>query len=182
MESSEDKKKINEAKAHTNCFASAAMAINMLHGRGRLLDCPTVMQELIESAKKVNSGNLNEIEQMLMTQAKSLDYIFYDAMSKLADLNMINQIETFVSIALRAQSQCRKTLATLAEIKHPKRTTFIQQQNNAVQVNQLNSKNSKNFANEMISEVNLEKMDTRSASTSVRTYPKTEAMVICDRS
>lgn len=33
--------------------------------------------------------------------------------------------------ALKAQNQCRQTLAALAEIKNPRRTTLIGQQNNA---------------------------------------------------
>src|SRR3990167_10969508 len=107
------------------------MTINQLHGRGHMLDAPTVMKELMQSAKKVSNGNVTEIEQMLMVQAKTLDYVFYDALTKLVDLSMINQIECFMNIALRAQTQSRKTLATLAELKHPRRTTFIQQQNNA---------------------------------------------------
>ncbi|MGH8646968.1 MAG: hypothetical protein ACREX4_21935 [Gammaproteobacteria bacterium] len=36
-----------------------------------------------------------------------------------------------MQLALKAQNQCRQTLAALAEIKNPRRTTFIGQQNNA---------------------------------------------------
>ncbi|BCA93915.1 hypothetical protein TUM19329_02760 [Legionella antarctica] len=159
--------KINSSIVQTSCLASAAMAIDHLHGRGRLLDAPTVMDQLATSANKVNDGNLKEVEQMLMTQAKTLDYIFYDALKQLADVNMINQIEVFSNIAFRAQSQCRKTLATLAELKHPRRATFVKQQNNAInqQVNNGiesesgNFKKNKKFANELISEVTNEKVD-----------------------
>lgn len=159
--------KINSSIVQTNCLASAAMAIDHLHGRGRLLDAPTIMDQLATSANKVNDGNLKELEQMLVTQAKTLDYIFYDALKQLADVNMINQIEVFSNIAFRAQSQCRKTLATLAELKHPRRVTFVKQQNNAInqQVNNgiesepENFKNNKKFANELISEVIHEKVD-----------------------
>lgn len=174
-------KKVREAKLYTNCFASAAMAINTLHGHGRLLDCPTVMDELIESSKKITSGNITEIEQMLIAQAKALDFIFYDAMSKLADLDMINQIEAFVNIALRAQSQSRKTLSALAEIKHPKRTTFINSQNNAIQVNNSDSKNSKNLSNKVVSEVQLEKMDCGRTLDTISTNPATEAVEVLNR-
>lgn len=163
--------KINSSIVQTNCLASAALAIDHLHGRGRLLDAPTIMDQLATTANKVNDGNLKEVEQMLVTQAKTLDYIFYDALKQLADVNMINQIEVFSNIAFRAQSQCRKTLATLAELKHPRRVTFVKQQNNAInqQVNNAAEstskkfKKQKKFANELISEVNHEKVDNRGA-------------------
>lgn len=185
------KQKIDQAKIHTNCFASAAMAINILHGHGEGLDAPTAMEVLIDSAKRVTSGNITEIEQMLMTQAKILDYVFYDALSKLHDLNMMNQIEVFTNIAFRSQSQCRKTLAVLAELKHPRRTTFIKQQNNAInqQVNngaeskQEFSENNKKFTNEVIAEVTheLKKMDIGTTIETVTANSNPEAVGVFDR-
>ena len=160
------------------------MTINQLHGRGHMLDAPTVMKELMQSAKKVSNGNVTEIEQMLMVQAKTLDYVFYDALTKLVDLSMINQIECFMNIALRAQTQSRKTLATLAELKHPRRTTFIQQQNNAgiQQVNnsvKLESKeveNNKKIANELLSEGNHATLDFRGTSETIGVNQAMEAL------
>ena len=160
-EAKRKQKKIDQAEIHTNCFASAAMTLNNLHGHGRVLDCPTVMSELIKSAKRVTNGNITEIEQMLMTQAKTLDYIFYDALGKLVDVNMINQIQVFTDIAFRSQAQCRKTLAVLAELKHPRRTTFIKQQNNQQINNAVKIENPTILANKVVSEVCLEKMDSR---------------------
>lgn len=55
-----------------------------------------------DGAKKITDGNTKEIEQMLYTHAKTLDYVFYDALSQLADCSMINQIETYANIAFRA--------------------------------------------------------------------------------
>jgi hypothetical protein len=183
------KNKISRSKIHTNCFASAAMALDSLHGRGSLLDVPTVMDELIKSAKQVTGGDITEIEQMLMTQAKTLDYIFYDALNQLTHLDMINQIEVFSNIAFRAQTQCRKTLSVLAELKHPRRTTFIQQQNNAItqQVNNaVKSKpepfeNSKKVANELISEVTHEKMDIRGTIGTGTINTPSEALGVLNR-
>ncbi|STX44502.1 Uncharacterised protein [Legionella donaldsonii] len=181
--------KINSSIAQTNCLASAAMAIDHLHGRGRLLDVSTVLDQLEASANKVSDGNLKEVEQMLMTHAKTLDYIFYDALKQLADLNMINHIEVFSNIAFRAQSQCRKTLATLAELKHPRRVTFVKQQNNAInqQVNNGvesesgNFKKNKKFANELISEVAHEKVDIGGAISASAIDSSSEAVGVFNR-
>lgn len=173
--------RIDQARIHTNCFASAALAISSLHGR---LDPGTVMDKLLNSAKKINKGNINEIEEMLMTQAKTLDYLFYDAINKLVHLDMINQIDVFATIAFRAQAQCRKTLATLAEVKHPKRTTFINKQNNAIQVNHAvkssleKNKISSEVANELLEVKNEQRLETRAATSSVKNDSTMETVAI----
>lgn len=145
--------KTNNSFVYLNCFASATLAINKL--KGHVLDSSTAMDLLIKSAKQVKNNDIGEIEDMLITQAKTLDVVFYDALSKLSDLNMIDHIEVFTNIAFKAQSQSRKALTALAELKHPRRTTFIKQQNNAInqQVNngvKSNSEKSEKFANELI--------------------------------
>lgn len=144
---------IEQATVYTDCLASAALAMGRLHSG---LDTCTLMEILSKSADKVQAGGLDEIEQMLITQAKALDFFFYQILGKLADAQGIKSIQAFTDIALRAQNQSRKTLSTLAEIKHPRRTTFINQQNNAVnqQVNNAqevgNFQNHKKVANELI--------------------------------
>jgi hypothetical protein len=173
--------RIGNAKIYTNCFASAAIAIGNLHGR---LDQGAAMDKLLNSAEKINKGNISEIEEMLITQAKTLDYLFYDAINKLVNLDMINQIEVFTNIAFRAQAQCRKTLATLAEIKHPKRTTFIHKQNNAIQVNHAvksspeKNKISSEVANELLEVKNEQRLDTRAATSPITDDSKMETVAI----
>ncbi|ARG96761.1 hypothetical protein [Legionella micdadei] len=182
--------KINRSKNNTNSLSSAAMAINKLHDHGRLLDVPTLMDELTKSSERVIDGDITEIEQILMTQAKMLDYIFYDSLNHLADLNMVNQVEAISNIAFRAQSQCRKTLSTLAELKHPRRVMFVKQQNNAVnqQINNqeasgsIEFENSKKIANKVVREKHLEKMDTGRTLDTVSINQKTEAVEIFNRS
>lgn len=51
----------------------------------------------------------------------------------------IEQAEAFARLALKAQNQQRQTLATLTEIRSPKRATFIKQQNQAVNQQIINS-------------------------------------------
>ena len=99
---------------------------------------------------------------------------------------MINQIEVFINIAFRAQSQCRKTLAVLAELKHPRRTTFIKQQNNAItqQVNNEVKSNPKNFekvANELLEIKHEQRLDTRTAPSSITTDPTMATVEVCRR-
>lgn len=69
----------------------------------------------------VQDGDVKRTESMLITQAHTLDAIFNELALRAA-LNMgeyIGAMETYMRVALKAQSQCRATLETLAEIKNP---------------------------------------------------------------
>ena len=50
-----------------------------------------------------------------------------------------DQLDLYARLTLKAQNQLRQTLATLADIRAPRRTTFIKQQNQAVNQQVLNS-------------------------------------------
>lgn len=172
----------DKAKVYTNCFASAAMAIDQLHGN--TLGSASVMQSLMDSSEKIENGNIKEVEQMLMTQAKALDYMFYETLNKLVGLDMLQQLQVFTDIALKAQNQSRKTLVALAELKHPRRTTFIKQQNNAVnqQVNNSNkqaiknSEKNKKVANELLEDKNEQWLDRRAEKIAIPENTPVETM------
>ena len=86
-------------------------------------------------AARVQLGDLSEVEATLASQAVALDAIF-NGLAKRAAQNMgqhMGACETYLRLALKAQSQCRATLETLAEIKYPKAATFVRQQNVAYQ-------------------------------------------------
>lgn len=51
----------------------------------------------------------------------------------------VEQLDLYARLTLKAQNQLRQTLATLADIRAPRRTTFIKQQNQAVNQQVLNS-------------------------------------------
>jgi hypothetical protein len=175
-------KKIEEAQMYINPFSHAALAIGSLHGSR--IDVPTVMKELSNSADKICDNSLREVEELLMTQAKTLNYVFNDALSKLADLNMTNQIQLFTDIAFRSQNQCRKTLTALAEIKHPKRTTFIQKQNTAIQVNNgvksipEKNENKEKVAIELMENENEQWLDRREKEEAIATHSQMAPMEV----
>lgn len=157
----EEKKKAATTELYLHSRGHATLALSKLHGNG--FDEVAAFDRLSRSVERVHNNDMNEIEAMLITQAKSLEYVFYDALTKLPNSN-IEQAEVFADIALKAQASCRKTLMALAELKHPRRTTIIKQQNNAVtqQVNNnVKSKsskveNNKKNANELNAKVSYE--------------------------
>ncbi len=79
------------------------------------------MEALKFQTQAVHGGDLKRAESMLIAQAHSLDAIFAE-LARRAALNICEHIqaaEIYMKLALRAQSQCRATLETLATIKNP---------------------------------------------------------------
>jgi len=152
----------------------------LTHGDAGLkgLDGETILNELSKQNEKIKNGDLTCVQEMLLDQAHTLQALNTLCMMKLRDVEYIEQMEAYSRIALKAQNQSRQTLATLIELKNPRRATFIKQQNNAVnqQINnaepanvgteetQENRKNSGNPANELFEADNHEQLDTRAQS------------------
>ncbi|MCZ2096756.1 MAG: hypothetical protein LC121_10940 [Anaerolineae bacterium] len=81
-----------------------------------LSDC---IHALRDKTRAVNRGDLSSVEAMLIEQATALNAIF-GALSRRAAMNVgeyINAADRYMRLALKAQSQCRATLETLATIK-----------------------------------------------------------------
>ena len=79
------------------------------------------------------------MEAILTLQANTLDTIF-NILACRAAANMAEHLsatETYLKLALKAQSQCAKTIETLANIKYPSTVSFVKQANigQSVQVN-----------------------------------------------
>lgn len=82
-------------------------------------DIPSLIDGLRDQAAKANVGELSHAEAMLMNQATVLQSLFARLTERgMAQAHMPN-LEGFMRMALRAQSQCRATLETLAAIKNP---------------------------------------------------------------
>lgn len=122
------------------------------------LDTTSVITELSNQAKAVVAGDMTRVEGMLITQAHVLNAIFTE-MARRAALNMneyLGPAETYMRLALKAQTQCRTTLEALAEIKNPKAVAFVRQANIATaggqqQVNNgVSASRTENSSNELL--------------------------------
>lgn len=104
------------------------------------LDVPTALAELCDQAAAVQRGDLSQAEAMLINQATALQTLFASLAERGLASKHMDHFEGFLRLALRAQSQCRATLETLAAIKNPpvvyarqaNVTTGPQQVNNGV--------------------------------------------------
>lgn len=110
------------ARVITSSEMAAARTISAVEGSrgmGRLLDIPEVVTCLREQALAVSAGDTAHVECMLMNQATALQSLFARLIERGMGADMLPQYEAHMRIALRAQSQCRATLETLAAIKNP---------------------------------------------------------------
>jgi hypothetical protein len=115
----------------------AATAIKGQYTHIDKINVNALVDELGRQVSLVNEGNLIRVEGMLISQAHTLDALFADLLGR-SRANMgeyINAAEKYMRLALKAQSQCRATLETLAEVKNPR--PYIQ--NNRAEYQQVNN-------------------------------------------
>ena len=110
------------AKMLTGPYVTNAFAI-VRFSKGTVGDLriDNVVTALVESAKAVKANNLAEIEELLTSQAIVLNSMFGELSRRSAN-NMgeyIDASQRYMSMALKAQNQCRMTLETLCAIKNP---------------------------------------------------------------
>jgi hypothetical protein len=108
-------------------------------GFGKELDLSEFSKRIRLQAEAVNKGDMTGPEQMLVSQAATLDAIFNTLARKAANCEHTQQVETNLRMALRAQSQCAATIRVLGELKNPKQVSFVKQQNNANGNQQVNN-------------------------------------------
>lgn len=105
------------------------------------MDVEVLLGLLREQTQEVQQGDMKLAEAMLINQAVALQSLFVKWTEKGMEAGLLRQQETAFRLALKAQSQCRATLETLSNIKHPpivyakqaNVTTGPQQINNGVQ-------------------------------------------------
>ncbi len=134
----------------------------------------------LSMADSALKGDIQPIETMLMAQACTLDLLFNKCVRIARNSEFLNGTEAYSNMAFKAQKQCRQTLLALREVQHPHRATFVKQQNNAInqQVNNNSTEKDfqKNSANELLTEVEYETMDTRGTFKASRTDKELEAV------
>jgi hypothetical protein len=141
------------------------------------LELVACLEEMRKQCADLKKGDTARIEYMLLTQAHSLQAMFTYYANKSASAEYLNHLKIHSTIALKAQNQCRQTLAVLAEMKNPKRAVFIKNQATNQQVN-LHSKpeipeiNSSNPSNELISGEAHETVDSRGEEETSATNPQ----------
>jgi hypothetical protein len=125
---------------------------------------------------------------MLVAQAHTLDALFhsftYRSMRNSAE-GYLPAAETYMRLALKAQSQCRATVETLAEIKNPSPVAFVRQANIAHGPQQVNNgsraEETENQQNKLLEAVDGERLDTRTTSKAGGANPQLETVGAVNR-
>ena len=103
------------------------------------VDIGELITDLQTKVETIQDGNMKPVEAMLYSQAVTLQTIFTN-LARRSAMNAgeyINAADKYMRLALKAQSQCRATLETLAEIKNP--MPYIKQANIANGPQQVNN-------------------------------------------
>lgn len=153
-------------------------------------DLQSLVNELGKQCLSVRDGNLARAESLLTTQAHTLDAIFNE-LARRAALNMgeyLNATERYLRLALKAQSQCRATLETLATIKNPP-VIYAKQANIANGPQQVNNGTPTSPArektsiepNELLEHQHGQRLDTRTTGAAIGADTELETVGAIDR-
>lgn len=156
------------------------------------LDILELVHELFDQSRAVIAGNMGRPEAILIDQAHTLDAIFNN-LARRAATNIDGHViaaDVFLKLALRAQSQCRATLETLATLKNPPSIAFVRQANVANGPQQVNNYPASHAhagrndcsPNKLLEQQPNEWVDARTAPTAIETDKTMEAMAQIDRS
>lgn len=145
---------------------------------------------LANSIDKVNSGDMTKCEAMLLSQAHALQSIFVNLSRRAIGQEYLRNYEVFLKLALKAQSQSRMTLETLAAIKNPP-IVFARQANIANGHQQINNasmsspdthtKKPQSAQNELLEVNNEQWLVTGTTGTAGSNDSELEAMAGVDR-
>ena len=125
-----EKLAIKKAQIYTDSVTSAALSIGDIHKHK--IDVPALVDHLQKQVDAVLNGDISQVESILMTQVQTLNALFHRMLTKMMSDSFHSSIEMYSNIALRAQNQCRQTLAVLSDLKRPQQTTVVRQQNLAI--------------------------------------------------
>lgn len=111
-------------------FGSVCVINEMWARKSDAVDPAALRAALEDQATAVHRGELEQVETMLLAQSCALESIFMELARRAASNFGTNTdaAERYMRMALKAQSQCRANLETLANIKRPP-TLFATQAN-----------------------------------------------------
>ena len=102
-----------------------------------MVSVTSIDAELRANGDAVVAGDLGRVERMLIGQAITLDTIFANLAERASRQEYLKNMETYLRLAMKAQSQCRATAEALALLKNPQ--PYIRQANIAQGPQQVNN-------------------------------------------
>jgi hypothetical protein len=149
-----------------------------------------LIDELAKQCAEGSSGNLSRGESMLVAQAHALDAIFGEC-ARRARTNMgelPHTVDIYLRQAMRAQSNCRATWETLANMKNPRNVAFVRQTNIAAGPQQVNNgappsrtEETGNTPNKLLEANHGERLDARASGKASGADPQLETVEAINR-
>jgi hypothetical protein len=141
-------------------------------------DINALIGELGKQVEAVHKGDYERMESMLLIQAHTLDELFNNLTRRAGRAEYMDTLDRYMRLALKAQSQCRATLETLATVRNPVPAMFVRQQNFGMnqQVNNDQGKHPRarekeKPQNELLEAKDGERLDFRASDTTSRVDP-----------
>jgi len=156
------------------------------------LGLSSLIDSLTEQTRATAGGDLKRAEAMLTTQAHTLDAIFNNLARRAINAEYMDNLDRYLKLALRAQSQCRATWEALATIKNPPVMGYVRQANIAHGPQQVNNasaaagdgpraEENPDLQNELLEEKDGERLDPGTACTPSRVDPAMATVGEVDR-
>lgn len=147
------------------------------------LDLGGLIDSLTEQTRASTGGDLERAEAMLTAQAHTLDAIFNNLARRAINAEYMDDLDRYLKLGLRAQSQCRATWAALATIQNPPVMGYVRQANIAHGPQQVNNasatsnggvrgEENPNLQNKLLEEKDGERLDTGTTGAPSRADPE----------
>ena len=149
-----------------------------------------LISALVEQTEASNEGDMKRAEAMLTTQAHTLDAIFNNLASRAIRAEYLSNLDTYLKLALRAQSQCRATWEALSAIKNPPVIGYVRQANIAHGPQQVNNatlddmprgRENQNLQNKLMEQKDGERLDIGTTGTAGQADPAMATLGEVDR-
>ena len=137
---------VSNATLDVSALASAAISM------GKWSVAANTSADLVDAlhlqTEQLKKGDMTNVEEMLYCQAVTLQAVFAKTLQHAMSSDSMKHQTMVLTLAFKAQAQCRATLETLANIKNPRAATFVKQANIAQnqQVNNCAGEFSDNYA------------------------------------
>jgi hypothetical protein len=82
-------------------------------------DLAALLTAVREGAERVNSGDLGALEGLLTAQVVALNAVFTELTCMAQTTHLVDHLDRYLRLALKAQAQCRATVEAIAAVKNP---------------------------------------------------------------
>ena len=118
-----------KARFLTDGSCNAAVVQQYLSNASEGGDAVALVDTGAEQAKAIGSGDLSQLESMLLTQATALQAMFVDLAVRAKMQGRFDGIQTMTTLALKCATGSRQAITALAELRMPKTVMFAKQAN-----------------------------------------------------